>query len=128
MFEIIDTNLQPAPDLGRPVSMGDDRQSVRTGFLDNGAALLEGHQVVLDQLDHIHAGIGEPLDLGACVLGSIHAPTVILGAWIGCFLDKRAGPEHARPVDLARFEALLDTQRILQRGSQVARRGDASEQ
>lgn len=51
---------------------------------------VDSHLVLIDELDFIHARIGQLADLGTRIVWTIHAPAVRLGPRIGLVLDERA--------------------------------------
>ena len=106
VLEAIDAGLESDADFVRPVTMGDHRKFPEVRFVDDGHDLLLRHLILVDQLDHIDAGVGEPLDLGAAIGGALHAPTKILGARIGRVLDEGTGDIESRAGDFAARDSL----------------------
>ena len=128
VFEIVDADLEAASDFVGTVRVRHHRQPVLVRFVDDGLCFLVGHLVLVDQLDDVDAGIGQPLDLGTGVPGAVDAPAKRLGPRVGAMLDERAGDEQARPGNLAVCDPLFDRDRIVEGCAEVARGSDTREQ
>src|SRR5271154_1511533 len=106
MLETVDVGFQPAPDFFETVRMRHYRQVVRMSLLDHGFDLFLLHQILIDELDDIHAGCGQFPDFVAGILDPVYSPAKILGAGIGRMLNKRTGYIQRGPGDFAPIDPI----------------------
>ena len=72
MFEAVHAGRQPAANLFRAMGMSNDRQAALVRLPHHRGQFVERHLIVIDQLDHVDPGVGEPPDLGASVVAAGH--------------------------------------------------------
>jgi hypothetical protein len=128
VLEVVDADRQPAADFLRAVRMSHHLQAPLVRLVDHGFRFLVSHLVLVDQLDHVDAGIGQAVDLVAPVAGAVDAPAEGLGARIRPVLDEGTGYEQARARYCAARDAVAYRDRVLQRSAQVTGRGHPGQQ
>ena len=129
VLEAIHPVFEPEPDLGFAVCMCHHREPRRVRGLDHGRHFRLRHLVLIDQLDDVHAGLRQLLDLGAGVVRAGHAPTESrLVGRVRRVLKERSRDEQARSGDLTPRDPPLHGEDVFERGAQVARSRHAGEQ
>jgi len=125
VLEIIHAHRESAPDLLGAVRMRYHRQLARVGLVHDGADLLGGHLILIDQLDHVHAGVGQSLHLRARVGHAVDPPPELLGAGIGRVLQERSRGVDRGPLQLSACDAPLHVEHLVQRCPQITHAGHA---
>ena len=128
MLEIINADFQPEKDLLGTVGVTDNPQAARMRLVDDGAGFCGGHLVLVDQLDDINAGIGQRAHMGTGLTDTAHAPAEGFRPRIGLMLDEGTGDVEIRARQLAGIDAVADRDGRLERRTEIADRGDPSQQ
>ena len=82
VLEAVHAGREPAANLFRAMRVRDHRQTALVRLVDHGAHFVERHLILIDQLDDVDAGVGEPAHLRAGVVAPVDAPAEQLGARI----------------------------------------------
>ena len=94
-------------------------------FSDDGLHFLHRHLILIDQLDDVHAGIGQLFYFRPGVGGAFNAPAESFRAGIGLVLNKRPRDIERRAGKLAAIDPVAHLDAFLQRRAEIARAGYA---
>jgi hypothetical protein len=128
VLEAVDAGRHAAPDLLGPVGVGDHGEPLLVGLVHHRPDLVHRHLVLIDELDDVDLGLGEPPHLGAGVVGAVNPPAVGLGAGIGLVLEEGAGDVESGARDLPLAHGVAHGQDVVERRAEVAGGGHAGEE